>query len=67
MREITPIHTEHFPGNITEWYVDSDEHQIVELKSLQNNRIKEYHHDLDQFIAEGRNGIVCRKLQEQDY
>jgi hypothetical protein len=58
------IHTEHYSGNVTEWYIDVLKNQVIEVKTLIDHRTKEYHYDLEHFLGEGRNGVVCQKLKE---
>ena len=62
MQNHTPLHVSHFSGNITEWFVDAKGELLLEVKSLTNNRSKEYRHDVGTFLAEGRDAVVCKKL-----
>ena len=62
MQNTTPLHVSHFSGSITEWFVDANGELLLEVKSLTNNRSKEYRHNVGVFLAEGRNRVVCKKL-----
>lgn len=62
MQKSTPLHVSHFSGSITEWFVDPKGELLLEVKSLTNNRSKEYRYNVDAFLAEGRNKVVCNKL-----
>mgnify|MGYP006118887203 CR=1 FL=1 len=43
------IHTEHQLESVSEYYFDTDQKIITELKSLINNRVRVYSYSLNQF------------------
>lgn len=62
MQNPTSLHVSHFSGNITEWFVDAKGELLLEVKSLTNHRRKQYQHNVCAFLAEGRDEVVCKKL-----
>jgi hypothetical protein len=56
------IYTEHQLESISEYYLDSDEKRVTELKNLVNNRIRVYSYSLNEFKEVHKNSKVLESF-----
>jgi len=58
------IYTEHQLESISEYYLDSDEKRVTELKNLVNNRIRVYSYSLNEFKEVHKNSKVLESFNK---
>ena len=58
------IYTEHQLESISEYYQDTDEKRVTELKNLVNNRIRVYSYSLNEFKEVHKNSKVLESFNK---
>ncbi len=58
------IYTEHQLESISEYYLDTDEKRVTELKNLVNNRIRVYSYSLNEFKEVHKNSKVLESFNK---